>query len=172
MANYYDIPCVVMDELREYFSGWRGYTLCTDKAELVGNAWQCVMDAYEKNVDEDMAAHIMHNIGIIRIRAFEAKVDEKYPYEFCINHMDPVRKPLEWLLEATGAVVLDVMDYIFYGNDITDGDSRIALIQTQIEDEDDDYELEEADIDAILNRLWPEGIKRNCELIKCFPTNL
>lgn len=171
MANYYDIPCVVMDELREYFGGWRGYTLCTDKAELVGNAWQCVMDAYKKNVDEDMAAHIVHNIGIIRIREFEAKVDEEYPYEFCINNVDPVRKPLEWLCEVTGAVVLDVMDYIFYGDDIEEN-SRIRLIQTQIEDEVDGYELEEADIEAIFHRLWPEGIKRNCKLIQCFPTNL
>ena len=171
MANYYDIPSVVIDELKEYFGGWRGYTLCTDSAELVGNAWQCMMDAYEANVDEDTAAQILNNIGIPNIRAFEAKVEEKYPNHFCLKYKDPVRNPLEWLYEALGAVTMDVMNYIFYGDDIEE-DSRIRLIQTQITNEAYDYELEEADIDAIFHRLWFEGIKRNSELVKLLPTRL
>lgn len=169
MANYYDIPSAVIDELKEYFGGWRGYTLCTDSAELVGNAWQCLTDRYEANVDEATAARILNDIGIPNIRAFEAKVEEKYPHHFCLQYRDPVRKPLEWIYEALGAVVMDVMDYIFYGDDIEEG-SRIALIQTQLIDENDCYELKEEDLDAIFGRMWIWGIKHNCELVSFLPT--
>lgn len=172
MANYYDIPSIVLEELRDYFKEFEGFYLCTDTAELVGNAWQCMMDRYEANVDDDTAAQILNSIGIPNIREFEKLSEEIYPHHFCFEYRDAVKKPLEWLNEALGVMTLEFMDYIFYGNDITDGDSRIALIQTQLIDEADEYLFDAGDVEAVLERTTINSWKANCKLVNLLPTQL
>ena len=69
-------------------------------------------------------------------------------------------------------MTLKFMDYIFYGNDITDGDSRIALIQTQLIDEADEYLFDAGDVEAVLERTTINSWKANCKLVNLLPTQL
>ena len=167
--DFNDIPEVVLKELRDYIMGFEGEYLCTDTAELVGNAWQNIADVYDANVNTADALEILHNIGATKMAEFARITAEKFPHQFPLNHINPINEPVSWITEAIGAAVMEFMDYVFYGKDIKE-DSRIRLIQTQITDEADGYLFDSADVEAVLGRMNIYKWKENCKLVKLLPT--